>query len=421
MRSGQLRRPPNPPRRGAARSRLGALPRARPRAPLLLLLLAAAAACHAAAPQLPPLPLRTSGRSIVDQKGARVRLRCASWSGGQERWFVPSGLWAQPRGTIAALARGAGLNCIRLVWSVEAALRGANGTAAVPDAAVAANPDLKGRGPLEVWDAVIAALANAGLMVVLDNHSSDAMWCCDMKDGNGLWYTDRWSEADWLRAWDLVARRYASTPAVVGMGLRNEPRPAVVGGRIRVPLWGSGGAELDLARAYERAAAAVLSARRGYLILAQAPSAGRDLRAARMRPLTLRAAWPEGALVRNQLVYETHEYPFLYGRTANFTKNYSAYRALLDNSWGYMTELNSTPIWLGEFGTTHDAAGISSSWWKALMAYIRAKDLDWSYWPLDGQQGPSRSQGAEETYGLLNTDWSGYAYPPLVEELRKIS
>jgi hypothetical protein len=26
-----------------------------------------------------------------------------------------------------------------------------------------------------------------GLMVILDNHSSDAMWCCNLEDGNGLW------------------------------------------------------------------------------------------------------------------------------------------------------------------------------------------------------------------------------------------
>jgi hypothetical protein len=28
-------------------------------------------------------------------------------------------------------------------------------------------------------------------MVILDNHSSDAMWCCKITDGNGLWYTER--------------------------------------------------------------------------------------------------------------------------------------------------------------------------------------------------------------------------------------
>jgi endoglucanase len=66
-------------------------------------------------------------------------------------------------------------------------------------------------------------------MVILDNHNSDAGWCCNLKDGNGLWYTKQWSEAQWLDGWGLVARRYAGTAAVVGFGLRNEPRPTLTG------------------------------------------------------------------------------------------------------------------------------------------------------------------------------------------------
>jgi hypothetical protein len=77
----------------------------------------------------------------------------------QEKWYVPSGLWAQHRNVIAAMAQKAGLNCIRLVWSTEMALRSSNGSVKVPVAALSANPDLQGKGPLQVLDAVIAALA----------------------------------------------------------------------------------------------------------------------------------------------------------------------------------------------------------------------------------------------------------------------
>jgi hypothetical protein len=121
---------------------------------LPLLLASSGLAAPAAAPRrlvggvVPPL--HTAGRNFVDATGARVRLRCASWSGAQEKWFVPSGLWAQPRRVIARMARQGGLNCIRLVWSLEAVLRAANGTAVVPAAAVAANRDLAGQSPLQV-------------------------------------------------------------------------------------------------------------------------------------------------------------------------------------------------------------------------------------------------------------------------------
>lgn len=222
------------------------------------------------------------------------------------------------------------------------------------------------------------------------------------QDGNGMWYSQNWTEADWLRGWSLVAKRYASNRAVVGAGLRNEPRPTIVGeapvppngveseslfaagcaaatraasaahvltsfvpasfsqphlthpdsttrqtpgGRLRIPTWGAGGAATDIAPAYEKAASAVLAARPTYLVFAQALLAGRDLRAAKLRPLTLRTCWPAGRVVEGQLAYEVHEYPYLWG-AVDFG-NYTAYRERLDDAWGYMAASNKTPVWLG--------------------------------------------------------------------------
>jgi hypothetical protein len=55
-----------------------------------------------------------------------------------------------------------------------------------------------------------------------------------------------------------------------------------------------------------------------------------------------------------------------------------------------------------------------------MSRYIRERDLDWAYWPLDRQQGPSRTQGAEETYGLLNTTWDGFSYQPLIDHKKAL-
>ena len=68
-----------------------------------------------------------------------------------------------------------------------------------------------------------------GLYIILDNHTSDAIWCCSFEDGNGMWYTATWPEAQWLKGWDIMAKRYANMTAVIGTGLRNEPRPALIG------------------------------------------------------------------------------------------------------------------------------------------------------------------------------------------------
>jgi endoglucanase len=49
------------------------------------------------------------------------------------------------------------------------------------------------------------------------------------QDGNGLWFTERWTEQQWLDSWSIVAKRYANNSAVAGVGLRNEPRPTLAG------------------------------------------------------------------------------------------------------------------------------------------------------------------------------------------------
>lgn len=387
---------------------------------LFVCIASVAPATTAAASTKPPAWLSTKGRNIIDGSTKQVyKLRCASWSGAQEKWYVPSGLWAQHRSSIAQKAASIGLNCIRMVWSVEGVLGPNSGkyVARVPPQALAANPDLVCKSPLEVMDAVIQAIADAGMVVILDNHSSDAIWCCGVEDENGLWYNARWSEGQWLQSWSIMAKRYANNSAVVGAGLRNEPRP-VLTGKILFPSWGNGNAATDLAIAYEKAAAVVLAERPTYLIFAQGLMAGRDLRAVADRPLVLRRKWPDGPVVTNQLAYEVHEYPFLWG-AFNFT-DFKKYAAELDEAWGYLSVSNTAPIWVGEFGVEHTAKGLNSDWFQAISRYIRERDLGWAYWPLDGQQGPSRTQGAVETYGLLNTTWDGWTFQPLIDHLRKL-
>jgi len=55
------------------------------------------------------------------------------------------------------MAKSAGLNCIRLVWSVEAVMKAT--AADVPAQDLAANPDLRGKKPLEVMWEVVKTLA----------------------------------------------------------------------------------------------------------------------------------------------------------------------------------------------------------------------------------------------------------------------
>ena len=50
------------------------------------------------------------------------------------------------------------------------------------------------------------------------------------------------------------------------------------------------------------------------------------------------------------------------------------------------------PVWLGEFGCSRPGR-----WWRHIMRYIRANQLDFAYWSIDGQ----KKVGENEGFGLL--------------------
>ena len=168
-----------------------------------------AEAVHAA----PALPLRAVGRSIVDARGNKVRLAVASWRGAEGRDYVVSGLDHQSLSDKVAEARKSGCNAVRLSWSNELLLLGSLTT--VDPARVARNPELKGKTAMEAFDAVVKAVTGAGLMVILDNRSSDA-------DRTNLrWYSADYPEEKWIADWKAMARRYAKNPLVIAAELRS--------------------------------------------------------------------------------------------------------------------------------------------------------------------------------------------------------
>ena len=190
-------------------------------------------------------PLSTSGRFIVDTNGKRIRLAGVNWYGASEDMGVPAGLDRIGRGALAGLIAAQGFNSVRLPFSVWMTER----TAPVPQQFLAANPDLHGKTPLEVYDACVKALTDHGLIVIPNCHLLDFGWCCTNDDSNGLWFNDRFPAQKFTTAWQTIAKRYASNPLVAAMDIKNEPRSAKVGGHVIKPSWGTGG-QADFAAMY---------------------------------------------------------------------------------------------------------------------------------------------------------------------------
>jgi len=85
---------------------------------------------------------------------------------------------------------------------------------------------------------------------------------------------------------------------------------------------------------------------------------------------------------------------------------------------------------VGEFGTCHTSAScITSStpsdsgfWFANFRRYLQERDLDWSYWALNGTEatGTSRTLGAEETFGVLGKSWTAVASAALLNALQAV-
>lgn len=143
------------------------------------------------------LPLSTSSRWILDADGQRVKLRCVNWAGHQEA-NIPEGLNKQSIDYIADFIQQQGFNCVRLTYSIDHALNpdllvsdsfnNAAGAANVSATDMSSmysqvaekNTFVNGATTRQVYEAVIAALWQRGVMTILDNHVSKASWCCEL-------------------------------------------------------------------------------------------------------------------------------------------------------------------------------------------------------------------------------------------------
>lgn len=345
-------------------------------------------------------PLHTEGHRIVDAKGRALRLTSVNWYGFDQKEYVPGGLDHAPLAQIVDQIHQIGVNSVRLPWANETLEH----NPIVPDYAIAANPQFRGKHAMDVMDSVIAALAHAHILILLDNHMSRADWCCSETDDNGLWYNAEYPESKWLADWQTIARRYRSQPWVAGADLRNELRSGAA--------WGGSDAEHDWHAAAERGGKAVLDANPNLLIVVESPEYSTNFTGFDKLPVNLPVA--------HRLVYSPHAYYSAEHKFANYEELKQAY----DTRAGFLLNTHpEVPLWVGEFGACQNQnCGPEADWFKFIIRYLRENDLSWSYWPLNGSQstGITRKYDTVETFGLLSPDYTHIAAPKIVELLRTI-
>jgi len=358
-------------------------------------------------------PLSTSGRYIVDAHGKRVRLAGVNWYGASEDLGVPVGLDTVQRDTLAHVIAGLGFNCVRLpfsVWMTEQ-------TAPVPDQYLAANPDLHGSTPIEVYDACIHALTRAGLIVIPNCHLLDFGWCCSNTDDNGLWFNDRWPVGKFTATWQEIVKRYAANPLVAAMDVKNEPRPATVAGHMLNPTWGPWD-QTDFGVMYTTIGNAIHEVNPHLLVICEGLGFATDLSGVAGHPVRL--AQPD------KVVYSMHDYSWFHPSG----QSPAAYAEQMNKAGGYILKQEIAALWIGEFGDTCSSLSAQGGGWFAnILAWLAEADVDWCWWALNPTHGQGSDPGTStvrytwgepEPYGLLALDWSSAGYPGVVTMLQSV-
>lgn len=153
-------------------------------------------------------PLRAQGRDIVDADNVRCTLASINWYGASDELFVPGGLDIQHRSSIALQICRLGFNSVRMPSSDELV----RSNPLVLSYLLSANRDLAGAYALEVFVAAVNALTDAGLAVIINNHITQATWCCGTNLCDAAWSNDhlgplcrvRQTEVQWIENWETV-------------------------------------------------------------------------------------------------------------------------------------------------------------------------------------------------------------------------
>ncbi|EJD40223.1 cellulase [Auricularia subglabra TFB-10046 SS5] len=360
-------------------------------------------------------PLSTSGRYVVDARGQRFKLKSANWHGASGTWNgsgdknndaeshsgenshnLPLGLQYVAIDDMLDSFEQLGINSIRLPFSNEML----HDTGKVPDEWVAANPQFKGKTPIEIYEAVVKALTDRRFAVILNNHTNKSRWCCGVADGNERWNESQ-SEEDWIKDWVSIVKRFKNNKRVVGADLYNEVRRNILSD----PNWG-GYNKYDWYLAAHHAGDRILTeANPDILIIIEGINwvgIPTDI-TPHSRPTLVGANQLSHTLVQpNKLVYSAHFYGYTgpnhsgatgIGETTDpryqdLSKS-DLYKAYIDSA--AFVALNkdkhyTAPLWMSEFGVHGGGSieDITRAWWENTLAFLTSNDIDFAYWPLVG-------------------------------------
>jgi len=323
---------------------------------------------------------------VHTEAGERINLRGVNWFGFETTTHAPHGLWARNAEDMITQMKSLGINAVRIPIA-PGTLHGGS----IYGVDFALNPELSGKNGLQVLDYIVGKLDEAGIYILFDHHRPDDYAISE------LWYTDSYSEAQWIADLEFIADRYKDVPHVLGIDLKNEPH-----GRV---TWGTGNAATDWNLAAERAAAAVLRKAPNLVVFVagideqttcSSPHGhgwGGNLEPLRCMPLAI----PQNKLVMAPHFYGPDVYMHTYFSAPDFPANMPA---IWNTNFGFAKDLGYAVI-PTEFGSRYGHDGgleLDKTWFDAAIDWLISKDMrDGFFW--------SWNPNSSDTGGLLQNDW----------------
>ncbi|MGL1936308.1 MAG: glycoside hydrolase family 5 protein [Fibrobacterales bacterium] len=334
--------------------------------------------------------LSRKGTSLYDSKGNKVRLTGVNWFGFETSSKVMHGLWGADYKVMLQLMVDLGFNSIRIPWANVII----GDDEAVQVNSYEMNAELVGKNPIEALVVIANEAQRLGLKIILDNHSrvNDAYMTED------LWYTESFSEQQWIDDWKYIADVFKDNDAVIAMDLNNEPHDRAT--------WGSGDPKLDWAMAAEKCGNAILEVNPNVLIMVEGVEGwdgmdtpegegywwGGSLVGVKDRPIVLTN--PE------KLVYSPHEYgPTVFEqewfKTDDFPSNMPG---IWDTQFGFIAKEGEGHLFIGELGIK-GKGGDDEIWFDAFLKYMEEskESYSWTFWAWNPNSG--------DTGGILEYDW----------------
>ncbi|XP_042519107.1 glycosyl hydrolase 5 family protein-like [Macadamia integrifolia] len=360
---------------------------------------------------LPTLPLHTNSRWIADEDDIRVKLACVNWVGHLQP-MLAEGLSKQPLDTISKKIVSMGFNCVRLTWptfmvtnetlssmTVRQSFQTYNLLESIAGLQVN-NPSLLDITVLQALQEVVKNLGENNVMVILDNHVSKPMWCCNRYDGNGFFGDHYFKPRTWLDGLYRIATMFNGVPNVIGMSLRNELR----GPRTNNSVWYN---------FMQKGAEVVHDANPNILVLISGNDFDKDLGMLKNQPFNVS--------FKEKLVFEVHWYSFaatdawMHGNPNDVCA--SQVHFLRDHAFFLLDQ--GYPLFMSEWGVNLRESNVADNRYSSCFFALAAElDLDWALWTLMGSNYYRENVMAmNEYYGVLNWDWSEVRNPSFMQRL----